>query len=319
MDLYICFTPLQSLIASQILERSNNSAALFYYTDTDNEKNRHYFNSLSEKMKLSKYYSRKFSIILLIKLFLFAKKLRTVNTVYLASVDNQIVHYLLSYLDFNRIITFDDGTANISYNSLFYRRIETSKFKRIIHFLFGRQYYREKVIEESLLHYSIYKNKRNIHSFVEHIPLLNTNNIATGAKNKRIKSIFLGTVYRDVANTPRDANLLHCAVLSFLSGLDDVIYLPHPRERNTIFEDYTLCTENIAEDVIINYLKQGFNVDVYGFGSSAQFNILNINGIKCYVCMSNLINPDILNLCHEIVEMGAISKNLDDLDHIEKL
>jgi len=237
----------------------------------------------------------------------------------LGSIDNQIVHYLLSYLDFKQIITYDDGTANITRDSLFYKNIKLSKFKMILHFIFGRRYYRDRVVNESQVHYSIYKNRENIIDKVEFIPLFDASMIDFKPQGKTV-SIFLGTVYRDIVIRSEYAGLLETSVLSFLHGIEDILYLPHPREESSAFSQYIIESEKIAEDIILGYLGAGYVVDIYGFGSSAQFNVLNVNGIRCFICISDLVNTVISDLCNEIIDLGASPILLvNACEHVEDL
>ena len=95
MNLIICMTPLQMLIADRIIDKKGlKDNILFVIAYSDNEKFRHYYNRLSRKCVLSYFFkinennllTRLFSMIRLKKI-VSSLSIKNFNSCYLASID----------------------------------------------------------------------------------------------------------------------------------------------------------------------------------------------------------------------------------------
>lgn len=71
MDLYICVTPLQLLIAENIKKTKGGNAHLLYLSLKDNEGNRKYYNRLKNSMSLSLYVKNSILFLSLLRVFYF--------------------------------------------------------------------------------------------------------------------------------------------------------------------------------------------------------------------------------------------------------
>ena len=123
-NLFICLTPLQALIAQSLISQSQQSADLLMvcYPEAHNAKFQHYYQQTAAHCRRSVYYivpqrswQRAFRLPHLLN------GLDThYHTLYAASIDNPNVQYPASHLTFDRLETFDDGTGNLSPQSILY-------------------------------------------------------------------------------------------------------------------------------------------------------------------------------------------------------
>ncbi|BEH98443.1 glycosyltransferase family 52 [Edwardsiella ictaluri] len=307
MNLYICLTPLQALIAEKIKEKQKDDGHLIYVSLKDNDVNKRAYNKIKKQMQLSFYMGDTRILWKIFRIFfiLWGKRYKTV---YVASIDSIVVHYALSYSKFERIETFDDGTLNISYDGVYYHdRVNPSLINTIAHKILCKAYDREKIQKNSRKHYSIYKGMRNIISNVELVDLFDFNRSYNPGEDNEI-SIFLGSVYKEICSENRD-DLIN-KVLLFLKSKENMYYIPHPRgETNSSFSKYYLdsafCCNDLAEFIVIRMLGEYSKINLYGFSSSAQFNLINVPGICCYVVKYNGSNKIIDGISDKLVKMGA--------------
>lgn len=109
-------------------------------------------------------------------------------------------------------------------------------------------------------------------------------------ENRGSKKILLGTVYVDALKNKEDENLFLQQLQNFLKKEDIDIYIPHPRYDSHEFEGVlNIKSEMIAEDIILEYLEKGLALKLYGFNSTAQYNLNNISAIENYKIMSPLL------------------------------
>lgn len=305
MNLFICMTPLQAVVADKIISYeslSRDSCALIYIANSDNEINRHYFSKLSSGMSSSEYITsgRTLKTIHRLKDLLAGDKCDA----YIASVDDSLVHYALSFVRLGRLTTFDDGTANIMPHSTYFHGIKRPFIRGLVlsafHFVHGKKYSLESIKSRSDLHYTIYKNTKN--AMGESV-YLNAFDIEPEGKSGGEISLFLGGVYNELATNPADHENLKSQVMSFVNSIDNCRYIPHPRCK-----DYSnnACDKLISEEVIMSLLNDFDVVRVYGFGSSAQFNLCSNARIIQIPVISSLLKEDVVKTCEEL---GRLSGN----------
>ncbi|QGU42289.1 glycosyltransferase family 52 [Escherichia coli] len=290
MDLVICNTPLQvlqieNLLKLGILKKNNFELIFFVYNET--EKLTYYYNRLKKMSSNSIYYKYKkfpFYVYDLKKIF----KGKIYNSIYTASIDNKLNHYILSFSIFKGLYTIDDGTANIWRNSSYYVE-NKNMIKSLLHYSLGCKFDLVKTKEKIKKHYTIYKDQPNI--------IENTiyNEMFTSTKKSNFTSksinIFLGTVYEEV--TLKKEDLIH-TLDSFLSQRN-FYYIPHPRDNEHYFKNVLYIeSEKISEEIISNMLDEYCNINLYGFGSSVQFNLLHIDGINNFQLVSSHLKRNII-------------------------
>ena len=162
-DLYICLTPLQALIAAQLIRQMQPQPAellMICYAGADNEKFRYYFRQTQALCRRSDY------VVIEHGRWMPPRLRRNIGrqyrTVRLASVDNDAVQYVVSHLRFEQLETFDDGTANLYTDSILYRNPSMSTFRKLRRALQGIRYQTEDLRRLSQCHYTLYPERPNI-------------------------------------------------------------------------------------------------------------------------------------------------------------
>ena len=311
MDLFICHTILQARIAIKIIEINNiKNYDVFYFVNEDTIKDKYYFDKISELSNKSNYYliSKRFPLYFneIKKTF----KHTNYNTIHLASIDNPIVHLILTYTQFKKIITFDDGNANISYKSMYYIDNKPLTYKAIS-FTLGSRFSLTKVKNLTSLHYSIFENKKNISNNVKFIDLYKDEHI----KAQRIIdkkdlqpecNVFLGSCYRHITDNEKGVkNLLKVR----FSCLLNVICIPHPKEQDEIFT-YDIDNKLMAEDFIFSLASKYNKINLYGIASTALIPFINSGWCNVYAIKSILIKPLYNEISDNLIESGAKLYNL---------
>ncbi|EBY0371871.1 UDP-glucose--glucosyl LPS a 1, 2-glucosyltransferase [Salmonella enterica subsp. enterica serovar Toulon] len=296
MFLFICMTNLQLLIARSIIEKEQlKKVDVLFIGDVDNVKNQYYLKKIQPLCRHSDIVPQvaKFSTFKTIQRTRYAKKImekyaREYHTVFFANFHVPLIHHILSCITFSEIKTFDDGTNNINRKSIMYKDKYISAASKFIRKTMGRKYHKEEVLQLDKKHYTLFPDRANIIKNTEEIILVH--HTTTPNKNRGLKKILLGTVYVDALKNKEDENLFLQQLQSFLKKEDIDIYIPHPRYDTHEFDGVlNIKSEMIAEDIILEYLEKGLALKLYGFNSTAQYNLNNISAIENYKIMSPLL------------------------------
>lgn len=268
-NLLICFTPLQVLIASKVLVGKDFDTLLISYVD--NEKYRFYFEKISRLSRKSLFFkinstNKFFRLIDMIRLKKIMCELdSSYNAVYFASLDNAFLHLAISNVEFETIITFDDGSANINRNSSYFKEEDKSLLQIFISTMMGLRFNKRLILDQIDKHYSIFSGYKNIISNVERVDLYGGEDFPL--PNKVVK-VFLGQPFDEMSFVNKDK------LYFFLSELGIDYYFPHPRElcsKDFVFE--IVQSKLIFEEFILELLKAGNSVEVYTVLSTAGLNV----------------------------------------------
>ena len=271
-DLYICLTPLQALIAAQLIRQTQPHPAellMICYAGADNEKFRHYFRQTQALCRRSDY-----------------AVIEHGRWMPPASVDNDAVQYVVSHLRFERLETFDDGTANLYTDSILYRNSPMSAFRKLRRALQGIRYQTEDLRRLSQCHYTLYPERPNIAAPTVPLALWqdNTPHRAGTDINEVNKSslhpfkILLGQPLFDRA----EDNIALFARLQRHVCAD--AYFPHPREHYTLPDMAYLHSDLIFEDYLAQQLQKqpAREFHIYHLGSSAAFNVHAFDRVRVH-------------------------------------
>ncbi|AGB77599.1 Glycosyltransferase family 52 [Enterobacteriaceae bacterium strain FGI 57] len=307
MNLVICFTPLQILIAKKVIKEETieyDDIEFVYFSKTYDDKQSKYYELISVHAKKSTFITGVYSFKLIQELK--AKfKGRSYDKVLLASLDDSINHYLLSFCDFNQLITFDDGVGNIIKTGAYFiedsRRSLKKRFFTLVHILLGRKYYLNLIKQRSDRHYTIYKgfencvpNAKAISLFDFHLSPKTFNNVT---------HVFLGTMFNEITIQQHEGDYLKKELLSYMLGIQgSVKYIPHPRSRDREFTPYEFESNGIAEEIVFELLSHGYVVNLYGFASSCQFNLMNIRGVNIILLDSPRVNMAVKEAINMLLE-----------------
>lgn len=276
MNLIVCCTPLQVLIAEKIIELHPDEE--FYgvmITPVFNNKYQYYFKKLSKKCQrvhliTTSNYSKFLIYLNVIKVkFLFHNC--SFNRIFIANINDSVVQAIVSKFHKSKLYTFDDGTLNITEANFGTSKFE-SPIKKILRVLFNFGETIDSLKKRSSLHYTIYPNMPNIISNIQVIKLLEKKESYNIYDDSPAIKIMLGQpIFNDISKNQEIIN-------EVIKKFNIEYYFPHPRELYQIEGVKYIDTCLIFEDYFIENLTNK-NCLVYTFCSTSVLNIENINPI----------------------------------------
>ncbi|QLD33745.1 glycosyltransferase family 52 [Mannheimia varigena] len=275
MNLIICHTPLQVVLAEKIMgENPDDKFHTIVYFDIRTDKNLFYFNRIKEKSyKYNEIFIKKgisFLVTLLFTRleFLFARY----DKVFVSSVDSILIHSILSSIKFNSLYSFDDGSANILPSSMLF--VDKSSLRvKVVNKLLLNKFDLEKVKALSKKHYTIF-NAPNIIKNTEYLSIVD--NLSYSSSGNGDVSILLGQpLYSD---DKKNIELFE----SIINRYNVDFYFSHPRDNFKLYNVDYLSSSLIFEEFIPSLLSEYNTLTIYTVYSSAVFSLLNIDRIKVF-------------------------------------
>lgn len=300
MNLIICYTPLQVLLAEKIIDLYPNEK--FYgimLCSVQNAKFDYYAERLTQKCSESfvmKQSTDRFNLLKEIAYLRIKFLGKSFDKVFVASINDIQIQFILSSTKFNEFYTFDDGTANIASSSVYYIDEPKTAIRLLINTLFCNKYSVAKLKALSQKHYTIYQGLPNIIWNTEYVDLFG------GREAKEVDgeviNILLGQpVYLD---KQKNIDLAERVIKQF----NIHAYLPHPREQYKLDNVQYIDTSLILED----YLAQEFKdrkCCIYTYFSSAALNIKdkspNIDVVSLRI---HVDNPDFIQVYDLLANAG---------------
>jgi len=290
MNYLVVRTKLQAIISLRLLEYGYIKKpfifiSLYQYSvDEDNESVAFYYDKIRSFACEERTIVQSAGFVKYVLLFVlcFFRSFVSRGYIFISSIDFYPIAIAARIFPFIRIMSFDDGAANILNieNSYFNESpLQGNNIKRRIAKLIlpygAAQYMREKITS----HYTIYPGFINIVDDNKLIPIRikwknELSNIDIASLPLNVKKILLGTDYRVEGIYYKDKKIKDIAL--FYYSLVDV-YLPHPMESIFSAGEKTINIMAPAE-AVIDYYSEKNNITVYHFNSSAVFPfILNSN------------------------------------------
>lgn len=279
--LLIVRTPFQAWLANIVLEKENIfNFDLVYFTQNNSEEDKYYYSALALKAHKSDYIFvrfKRFDIISHITFRLKANKwyrYKKYNTVIFASINALVPNSLISKHNKAKLITFDDGAANIVNNGIFYSDLNYIR-SRIYQFAIGAVPL--NIIKRRIsYHYTIYKNYENIveNEQLRYIDYFEKNKYK---KSSTTKTYFIASPFEEVMSQEQIKRLE-----GHVKDLKIDCYVTHPRERNPLNLGAKFLDKKgrIAEEAIITD-AQDASIVLVGWFSSVMLNI----GPLCKECI----------------------------------
>ncbi|MBR8466398.1 hypothetical protein KDE13_08630 [Campylobacter sp. faydin G-140] len=295
VNLIICTTPLQMVIARHIVQIYSDEKFYFLLIADTKNKNEifdYYFKSLSKFcLKNFSFYISYNQILFLLELRIKGLLMPKINKIFISSIDNISVQTFLNSIKFDSVCTFDDGTANLVtdsyYDSLKYER---SKLSINIPYLYDNWLnpkFTTSIIKNlSSIHYTIFKDIPNV------IELNRQNSIdmryicpfecdvKTDTNQKECIKIFIGSPELELQNDSQQI-VAHFKINYVIN---------HPRQIYKLRDVEILDTEGlIVEDYILSCLKNNPHIKyhIYTLFSSAALTMRNFNGVKITAVQTN--------------------------------
>lgn len=303
-NLIFCRTPLQSIIANELVKKISGKIYFIYYPTSDSEKHVFYFNKIKLKNKIFiKWKPIKISDTLtdLFVWWRIPKFIRSINyqRLYISSIGSIPFSIFSGLNNEAEIFTFDDGTFNL-FEENFIEWIENEPVgRKIVKTIFrGRK--NPDIIKQRIRHFSIFDEKYSgfLNVPVEKILLFNQGCCNFKASKNKIR-VLLGTWFSD-----KKQQLIYEEIKK--SDKFDV-FLPHPAESSPLKISSDLLQvvkiddikNLIAEDFAFSLAKIGYEPVVYGFNSTALMNLapyfktINIDFRSQYRVFSNGLMRDL--------------------------
>ncbi|AUN93896.1 glycosyltransferase family 52 [Pseudazoarcus pumilus] len=314
--LFICGTPLQALLIERIIELeslSKDECILFFYTYSINDKYAHAYERICPLFHEAHHYfcDNKYPGYARDARRLFSNL--DYQAVYFASAISSFVLLALSCAQNPEIVTFDDGTANISQNSLYASKYGLTLKKALALALFGNRYHLQRIRKESRRHYTLHPGSTNNISD-KLVPISIVGSLRESASDSSC-SLILGTLFRDAFPSMRPGEIQNrlCKFASRLRG--DVFYLPHPRSGESWLRGIrTIDTQQVAEEVAVDLCDRYGRLDLYGFCSSAQLNLGSSERIRNFLLTADGHITNLHTMTETMNRAGIKPYGIIDLD-----
>ncbi|EQC1409758.1 glycosyltransferase family 52 [Providencia rettgeri] len=310
---FIVCSPLQLRIASAIKNYYRDGSYHVIYLKTNKNVMSGVINELKNHFNSYILVKMDYGFINLIRINNYIKKIEhDCVSIYLANAGELPVHYIVSIIQKNKALikTFDDGISNINsipnIEALDNRIKEKRKLRyKVSRLFFKRNYNTQKIVNDSVLHFSILKTNKNknvnskiisLDLFENKVNLQKLKNI--NQENSTLVNIFVGSRFKDILKNKTDDNLnLLMNKINCLSEIyPNLIYLRHPREITfTPSKMKELKLNSISEDYILSLINQNYEINIIGFASTCQLNVMSLKNITITLLKTNLIRDDIIN------------------------
>ena len=301
VNLVVCWTPLQMLIAEKIIKSHPNEK---FYTivmshSGKNEKYDYYSSILSQKSE--RFYSfylepqsqnKLFVYTSLLELKLKSLLFPPLKTIYLAHISSPEIHTLVSTYPTVEIRTFDDGSSNLLKKSAFLNnanRISTGEVSRRFYELFINSTQSVKSVRErSIEHYTIFKDLKNImddgHRKMTYLPLFDVSKLKPSKEIKDTIKILLGSPEKEMKEVSEKATKHFGIKYATL----------HPRQRYELSNAITLQSPYIIEDYMLKEIEKNphTHYEIYTFFSGAALTMKDFPNVSVYALKPSSLPSD---------------------------
>ncbi|MDK4680991.1 glycosyltransferase family 52 [Kingella negevensis] len=317
-NLFICLTPLQALIAQALIRQTAPIPAdllMVCYPEADNAKFHHYYQQTAAQCQHSSYqimpngrFQREFALPKLLK-----NLEKSYQTIYAASIDNPIVQYPLSHLNFQALETFDDGTGNLYPNSILYQNPPHSLKRKIINQIQGIHYQTQDLRQLSRQHHTLYPNQPNIVSPTIHVQLwqMQPENQTPFSGCQNTQKILLGQPLFPEAEQ-------NITLAQHIAQKYQILqYFPHPRENYSVDNMEYIDTPLIFEDYLLQQIQKQPETQfhIYHLASTAALNVSHFLRVQIHTIQPNnaLFKQQNFTTLYQIMKnMGLHIENLTD-------
>lgn len=321
--IFIVCSPLQFRIAKMIKERYGADHFHIIYLQTKAGVKPSIKSELQEYFNTYLIADMDYGFFNFLKIARYIKNLACQNGyIYLANANDLTIQYIVSQVcPPLKIRTFDDGILNINTILDVNHKIkEKRKFKYFLtRLFFTNRFSIKKIIDSSERHYTILDDDRtrNVRSELVKLDMFNREigiSDHERSSSDKVVNIFIGSRFKDILRHKNNVNLekLIAKIYALNSVFTDLIYLRHPRETSP--DSLNMAEESvdsISEDYIYSLVSQGAHVNVVGFASTCQLNVMNLPNVNVTLLETELIRADILDSFSLFNQSNVKIYNLD--------
>lgn len=199
---------------------------------------------------------------------------------YAPSSDNDLLYvYANKYAD-RKLLTYDDGLANINPDSSFARTAPSLK-NRFFFWITGAACWPSRLVKRSYAHYTLYAAENHF-SRLRRLELMPKRPEAGALRaSTRYETILIGSA-------PEADEPVISSLKDFAKKNKPTWYLPHPRcTRNCEPFGQKLDTQLILEDYVLRRLEQdpSLRLAIVGYESSALINVAGFDRVAAFTLM----------------------------------
>lgn len=286
MNLILCLSPLQVLIAERIAELYPEEQ--FYgimYSYNTSEKSLYYYKRMQAFCSETYFFlgslegrSRSSIYGMILRLLMRGYCLPRAKRMFIASLDLLPTHLLLWAQGSAEVVTYDDGTINLNtkaFNQIMYK--ESGMLQKLLHRWLGVPTVRSLLSRQSL-HYTIYPYP-NVLPNAKRIELFPTREDLSGEVTESIH-MFLGQPIYDCLDREEGLSAEISARVVREYGITH--YYPHPREQYEVTGVEYIHSPLIFEDYILRELDKHPErcYRIYGFCSSIFLNLQGVGRLE---------------------------------------
>ncbi|MDO4691874.1 MAG: glycosyltransferase family 52 [Porphyromonadaceae bacterium] len=315
MNLIICGSPLQVLIAERIIDLHPNED--FYgivYCYQLPPKLAYYYERLSRKCVKSRIiygdqgHSKLGIYREILKLIVLGATLPKIKSVFIANIDIIDVCIFLHKASRGNIYTFDDGSINLCPDAFMGMvRKKIGGFQRILSCIFKIPT-AEDLFRRSLTHYTLY-DLPNVYSNTIKVELFHREKEVKGGNRdaipREVRTLMLGQPIYEYGDEGEKLNIQ--ITESVINSYQIECYIPHPREKYRVSNVEYINTNLISEDYLLENLERdpGLHYVIYTFCSTTALNLLGHHRIK-FVAVKPKLIPSHLEEVYVILANAGI-------------
>lgn len=283
-ELIFCRTPLQSLIAQEIANKRNCYVTLIYHPVSGGPKHRYYFDNFSAHQKIWIPYRPQNSDTLSDALVWWRippkARNKKYDALFIASVGSIAFSIFARKNSTASIYTFDDGTFNLSPEKFWRWIIHEPLLRRLVKYLL-RGISNHNLIERSRAHFTIFPKKHVVHgSDVREVSLARTPNLINSLHSAPNVRVLLGSWFQDSAQSAFYKRIVESRNYDLFIPHPGTVESPYISERLRCVLSDDQLSQLIAEDVVLLLVNEGLTPEVFGFDSTALFNLSSYVPVK---------------------------------------
>ena len=310
--LFYCKTPLQALIINNLLKESEAKGVVVYVPNNQNNIHEIYFNKINTSDKIFIPYdpfSFSDSFTKLRCWFRIPRSIRkrSYQHIYFASIGSLVLRFFSGRSPSANFYLFDDGWFNLQKKYFFNWVNSESLISRIIDFFFMGER-SSKTLKKVSIYYTIFPISSSFWTQcpIKEIDLFQTEGVnskpsilgtSLNQSNRRVR-IFLGSYF-----IPSESPIAASRARSYnfiVNNSHYDVFIPHPgnqqkphyfrKDLQNIFKDLPYSTM-IAEEIILQIIQQGYQVNLYGFNSTVLYNLAS-KVPSCNIILDELMISD---------------------------